>query len=574
MGKILLRGNIEPEDWKMHDKKNTLSLVRVSSIVFLIAWGGISLDESVAQSAGELKFEVSFPSSIHREPITGRVYLIVSRNDEREPRLQVRRATGVPLWGKNVASLKPEEPAVIDEEVLGCPLKSIGDIPPGEYYVQGFVNLYTEFRRSDGHTIWLHQDQWEGQQWNRSPGNLYSDVEKVSIDASNRQTIRLSCKNIIPPVKIPQDTEWVKRIKFRSEILTEFWGEPMTLGATILLPKGYDTHPDVYYPVNYIQGHFSLRAPHGFRPAKLGTDGRLGRGYDFYRFWTSDSCPRLIAVTFQHPCPFYDDSYGVNSPNTGPYGDAIMKELIPYVEEHFRIIRKPYARVLSGGSTGGWISLALQVFHPDFFGGTWSSCPDPVDFRYYQIVNIYEDKNAYFKEFEWFKVERPNCRSIDGNILFMMKDENYYELVVGDKSRGGGQWDIWEAVYTPIGEDGYPKPIWDKMTGEIDHEVAEQWKKYDLRHYLEKNWSWLGPKLVGKLHIYTGSMDSFYLNDGVVLLEEFLEGTSDPYYAGVVEYGDRKPHCWGPRGEDLIKLFEEHITKYAPESEDTSQWKY
>jgi hypothetical protein len=129
-------------------------------------------------------------------------------------------------------------------------------------------------------------------------------------------------------------------------------------------------------------------------------------------------------------------------------------------------------------------------------------------------------------------------------------------------------------VYTSIGKDGYPRPLWNWYTGEIDHEVAEHWKKYDLRYYLEKNWSWLGPKLVGKLHIYTGDMDNFYLNNAVVLLENFLESTKNPYYAGVIKYGWRARHCWGPRGPEKYKLFEEHITKNVPEGEDISKWKY
>jgi len=531
--------------------------------------------QAPADTDPRLTFEITVPAEAHPEPITGRVYVMISRQGEREPRLQIRRATGIPLWGENVYSLKSGEAGIIDAKSFGFPLRSIQEIPPGEYFVQGFVNIYTEFQRSDGHTLWFHQDQWEGQQWNLSPGNLYSDVKKMSIDPSNTQTIRLNCTNVIPPIDIPADTRWVKRIKFQSDILTEFWGQPMYLGATVLLPKGYDDHPDVHYPVNYVQGHFSLRPPHGFRTDDPGEENRWGRrGYDFYKYWTSDQCPRMIAVTFQHPCPYYDDSYGVNSPNTGPYGDAIMEELIPRIEEQFRVIRKPYARVLSGGSTGGWICLAFQTFYPDFFSGTWSLCPDPVDFRYYQIVNIYEDKNAYYQELEWMRVERPNLRSTDGNIQFMMKDENYYELVVGDKTRGGGQWDIWEAVFSPIGQDGYPKPIWDKVTGEIDHRIAQEWKKYDLRYYLEQNWSWLGPKLAGKLHIYTGSMDSFYLNDAVVLLEAFLENTTEPYYAGTVEYGDRQPHCWGPRGEELFGLFRNHIVKNADPGDDTSAWNY
>ena len=557
----------------MKTQRSTTRSEKIFCVIFLVIIFSIPRD-GPAQSTSGLKFEVSFPSKTHPELITGRVYAIISKTKQREPRLQTSY-TGVPFWGKNIFSLKPGDGAVIDEETFGYPLESIKDIPPGDYYVQGFVNIYTEFKRSDGYTLWMHNDQWEGQKWNRSPGNLYSDVKEIHIDPSTDKTIKLVCKNVIPPIQIPPDTEWVKRIKFQSKILTEFWGQPIYLGATILLPKGYDTHPDVSYPVNYIQGHFSLRAPYGFRPGDTESSNRRRRGGAISKFWMSDSCPRMIAVTFQHPCPFYDDSYAVNSPNVGPYGDAIMEELIPRVEEQFRIIRKPYARVLSGGSTGGWESLALQIFHPDSFGGTWSLCPDPVDFRYHQIVNIYEDKNAYYKDYDWLRVERPGCRSTDGNVRFMMKDENFYELVIGDKSRSGGQWDIWEAAYSPIGKDGYPERVWDKRTGEINRSVVDYWKEnYDLRHHLEKNWSWLGPKLLGKLHIYTGSMDSFYLNDAVVLLEEFLEKTDNPYYSGIVEYGDREPHCWGPRGTDLLKLMAEHITKYAPEGKDTSAWRY
>ncbi len=541
-------------------------------IMVLIVFGFLSKD-TFAQNEDNLKFEISFPADAHGESITGRVYAIISSNDEEELRFQTG-FTGVPIWGQNVEGLKPDAAGIIDGDSYGYPLESTKDIPAGEYFVQGFINIYSEFKRSDGHTIWVHDDQWEGQQWNRSPGNLYSDVIKVAIDPSRPQTIRLSCKNVIPPVEIPPDTQYLKRIKFESKILTEFWGRPIYLGATILLPEGYDDHPDVHYPVNYVQGHFSLRGPHGFRTEEPEEDDneRVKRGYDFYKYWISDECPRMVAVTFQHPCPYFDDSYAVNSTNCGPYGDALMQELVPKVEEEFRIIRKPYARTLSGGSTGGWEALALQIFNPDFFGGTFSLCSDPVDFRYYQIVNIYKDENAYFTDHEWKRVERPYARNPDGAVRYMMKDRQYYELAIGDKNRSGGQMAIWEAVYTPVGEDGYPQPLWDWLTGEIDHEVAEQWKKYDLRLYLEENWSRLGPKLKGKLHIYTGDMDTYYLNDAVVLMEAFLECTENPPYGGVVKYGDREPHCWGPRGEELINLMVEHIVKNAPEGEDTSTW--
>jgi len=559
-------------------------------ILILISLGvqlSATADTIVHPQKTELKFHISYARSVLNEladdynfkaPLTGRAYAIITRTDAKEPRLQVVRARCVPFWGTHFSKMKPGESTVIDDSVFGFPLKSIAEIPAGDYFVQGFINIYTKFKRSDGHTIWMHMDQWEGQKWSISPGNLFSDVKKVHIDPSKAETIEITCNHVIPPIEVPRDTQYVKRIKFKSEILSKFWGHPIYLGATILLPEGYEEHPDVSYPVNYIQGHFSLRSPYGFQtdpPEGEDSRGRGKSGYDFHKYWTSDTCPRMIAVTFQHPCPYYDDSYAVNSANVGPYGDALLEELIPYVEEHFRIIRKPYARVLSGGSTGGWESFALQVLHPDFFGGTFPSCPDSLDFNYYQIVNIYEHKNAYYEEYEWLKVERPDIRNTDGSITEMMKDENHFERVIGDKTRGGGQWDIWEAVYSPVGADGYPQPIWDKMTGEIDKKVAQYWKEnWDMTHYLRKNWSWLGPKLKGKLHVYVGDMDNCYLNNAVVLLEEFLESTTDPYYAGTVKYGDRQPHCWGPRGKEAIILFSDYVTKIAPEGENTKTWKY
>ena len=546
----------------MSTSRRRLRFVDLASLfcAAAISIAGVGRLHAQEKDESRFTFAVAFPPSAHAQPITGRAYAIISRTNRREPRFQTGY-TGVPIWGKNIDGLKPNEDAVIDDGIFGYPLESIREIPPGEYYVQGFINIYTEFKRSDGHTLWLHNDQWEGQRWNRSPGNLYSDVEKVTIDPSKPQTVRLVCKNVIPPVQIPPDTKWVKRLRFQSKILTAFWGRPIYLGATVLLPKGYDEHPDVYYPVNYVQGHFSLRAPHGFREPGSAGPRRPGRlQSDFYEYWTSDDCPRMIAVTFQHPCPYYDDSYAVNSPNVGPYGDAIMEELIPKIEETFRIIRKPYARLLSGQSTGGWESLALQVFHPDFFGGTWTGCPDPVDFRRFQLQNIYEDQNMYYRVHEWMKTDIPETRSTDGDVIYTMQTRLHFENVIGDKDRSGEQWAIWEALFTPIGEDGYPKPLWNWRTGEIDREVAEQWKKWDLSLYLRENWSRLGPKLAGKIHLYVGDMDEAYLNLGVRLLGEFLENTKNPHFDGVVKYGNGAGHCWMPTGAELFELFEAHLS--------------
>ena len=425
------------------------------------------------------------------------------------------------------------------------------------------MNVYTRFPRADGHTVWLHMDQWEGQNWKRSPGNLYGDPVKLRIDPASASPIALVADKVIPPVKVPADTGMVKRIKIQSALLTKWWGRPIFLGATILLPKDYDAHPDAHYPVNYIQGHFSLRAPGGF-----------GSGGDFDKLWLAADTPRFIYVTLQHPSPYYDDSYAVNSENNGPYGDAIMQELLPAIETQFRIIRQPWARMLSGGSTGGWIALAHQVFYPDFYGGAFGSCPDSVDFTYHQIVNIYKDPNAYVIDRGWMAVDRPTQRRPDGNIVSMMRDENHYELTVGDRSRSGGQWDIWEATYSPVGADGYPRRIWDKQTGAIDHGVAETWKKYDLLAVLKTNWPTLGPKVAHKINAYVGDMDSYYLNDAVENLNAFLSKADNPKWTGEIVFERRAPHCWGPRAPELLEKMTKQIDKYAPQGADTKSWRY
>src|ERR1700680_4508706 len=255
--------------------------------------------------------------------------------------------------------------------------------------------------------------------------------------------------------------------------------------------------------------------------------------------------PRIITLKTQHPNPYYDDSYAVNSANVGPYADAITQELIPAVEQKFRGIGQGWARGLYGGSTGGWEALGMQVFYPDFFNGTWCMCPDPVDFRAYQIVNLYDDKNALWTEGPWSRIARPSARTPDDAIITTMDRENRRELVLGTHGRSADQYNVWQAVYSPVGDDGYPKPIWDPLTGVIDHQVAAYWREhYDLRYILERDWKTLGPKLVGKIHVKVGTRDTYYLDNAVRLLEQFLSKTNNPYYAGDFEYGPHLPHCF------------------------------
>ncbi len=537
----------------------------------------------IAGAADKLTFEISFPAAVHDQPVTGRVFVVITKNKENEPRLQAGFwGDAPPLFGSDVSQLKPSEAAIIDSASLGYPPLSLKDIPPGDYHIQALMNVYTEFYRSDGHVIWAHMDQWEGQQFNLSPGNLYSETQDVYLDPQAGYDVKLSLTKVIPPIDLPADTAWVKHIKIQSTLLTKFWGHPMFLGATVLLPQAYDAHPEAHYPVLYMQDHFNLGPPLPFVDPNAPGDheGQWAQmGIDFYRAWTSEHFPRMIAVRFQHPTPYFDDSYAVNSVNNGPYGDAIMTELIPYLEDHFRIIRKPYARVLAGGSTGGWESLALQVYHPDFFAGTWTFFPDPIDFRRYQLTNIYDDENAFYAPgHHWLRTDRYMMRDPDGQPEVTSRDFSRLEAVLGSHGRSGQQLEIWEAAYGPIGGDGYPKPLWDKLTGKIDHDVANYMRDhgYDLRYYTETNWPRIGPQLKGKIHLYCGDMDHFYLNLAVYLFEDFLSKTQNPPYAGLVEYGrPMKGHGWMPmKFPDLMKMMAEHITKNAPAGEDTRAWKY
>jgi hypothetical protein len=532
-----------------------------------------------AHAAGaQARFEISFARAAHAEPITGRVYVALSRtNDGQRTPIQQTGETGVPLFGVNIENVAPGAAVIIDARTFGFPIESLRDIPAGDYWAQPFVNVYTKFARADGHTVWMHMDQWEGQHWQRSPGNLYGDPVKIHFDPKSPAPIKLVADKVIPPVTVPADNEYVKRIKIQSDILTKWWGHPIYLGATVLLPKDFDKHPDVKYPIIYDEGHFGLGSPGGFGGGGRGGrgGGRGGAGQSFTDYWLADGTPRMLLVTLQHPSPYYDDSYGVNSENNGPYGDAITKELIPAIESKFRAIGQPYARLLTGGSTGGWISLAHQVLYPDFYGGTWSLCPDGVDFRYHQIVNIYADSNAYWINHDWMKVERPTQRRPDGNIVAMMKDENWSELVQGDRSRSGGQWDIWEATYGPVGADGYPRRIWDKKTGVIDRSVAAYWKEhFDLRNILETNWSTLGPKVADKINVYVGDADSYFLNDGVHLLDTFLKSTSNPKWTGEIVFQPMAPHCWGPPLNELIPKMAAQVDRHAPAGADSRAWKY
>jgi Putative esterase len=558
---------------------------------------------SIAFAAAQ-SFTVTFSTERSAQPLDGRLLLLLSTDPSQEPRMQIDDSPRSQIvFGLTVDGWRPGEPTNVDASAWGYPIKSLKDVPPGEYTVQAVLNKYETFHRADGKTVKLHMDQGEGQHWNISPGNLYSKPQKITLKPGGGP-IALALTEVIPPIPARADTKYIRHIRIRSQVLTKFWGRPIELGAIVLVPEGFDDHPNARFPMMIFHDHFvddfdnfrttppdsDLKADYSERFHLAGYNRiQQQEAYKFYQQWIAPDFPRVLIVKIQHANPFYDDSYAVNSANVGPYGDAIETELIPAIERQFHAIGQGWARFVYGGSTGGWEALAVQVFYPDHYNGAFAACPDPIDFHAYTTIDLYsdKDKNAFFIEGAHKRVAQPAMRDYLGHTLISTQEINAYELALGDSGRSGEQFDIWQAVYGPVGANGYPQPIFDKVTGEIDHSVAEYWRQhYDLEAILERDWAKLGPKLAGKIHIYVGSDDSYFLNDAVYRMEDFLNSTKNPPYGGEVTYGPRAEHCWNgdptlPNSVSRLHYNTQYLPKIleriqgsAPKGADLTSWRY
>ena len=573
--------------------------------ILACALGGAMIGfTATAALAAAPRVNLTFPAGMSTEPLSGRVLLIFSPASEGEPRSQVGwDDDAIPFFGMDVEDWKPGKRLTFDRAADGFPIRSLDRLPPGDYRVQAVLNRYERFALADGRQLLLPPDQGEGQVWHRKPGNLYSEPVSLRIDTRRRGRVNLVLDLKIPPAAPPESlqTKFVRYLRVRSDRLSKFWGRDVYLGAWVRLPWGYEDHPEARYPLVIAHGHFPA-APDGFRETPPDPDLKPDYSKRFrlagynriqqeqawrsHQDWITPGFPRVLLVEIQHPTPYYDDSYAVNSANNGPYGDAIQYELIPAIEREFRALGTGWSRFVYGGSTGGWEAMAVQMFYPDEYNGAWVACPDPVDFRHYELVNIYEDRNAYYTANAYKRTPRPAHRNWLGQVSATVEEQNRYETVLGTRGRSGDQWDAWESVFSPLGDDGYPRRIWDRETGEIDPVTAAYWREhYDLGHILRRDWATLGPKLRGKLRIYVGDMDNYYLNNAVYAVEEFLK-SADPPADALVDYGDRAEHCWNGDHERenaysrlrypqmVLPWVVERILDTAPPGADVDSWRY
>jgi hypothetical protein len=484
---------------------------------FFLAFWLSALAAHPASPSG-LPFNVSIASNLAAPPRDGRLFVILDKAEDPEPRFALEH-TGPdtpPVLARDVRGFAAGTVIAMDESAFTFPIANLAALPPGDYSVQALFDSSTDLRSPN------------------APGNLYSKPQRVRVSGARGASVSLELSKQVPPERLPAETSLVKFVKIQSKLLSQFHGRPIFVRAGIILPRDYEREPSRRYPLWARIGGLNTRF--------TAVCELMAQQSEFRETWLAEGAPPIILLQLDGAGP-YGDPYQVNSANNGPYGDALVQELVPFVEASFRTMGQPRARFLSGSSTGGWVSLALQVFYPDFFNGAWSSCPDPVDFRAFELVNIYRDDNAYADP---LGNERPSERDARGNVVLTMRREVGLENLLGRANsftRSGQQWGEWNAVFSPRGPNGLPAPLWEPRAGKIDPAVAQQWKKYDLRLVLEQNWKTLAPKLRGKLHIAAGESDQYFLNNAVHLLAEFLS-RADPPFNGKLVFGPGELHGW------------------------------
>ena len=457
-----------------------------------------------AQPASGLTFQVKIdPKQVGEKPQSGRVLVGIAPAGE-TPDFTNYRPPVLPILGADANDFSANKTITLDANSDIFPVMKLNDLPAGEYSVQAVFATNVDINLPN------------------APGNRYCDPIKVKLDPAKGTTVALTLNKAFTD-RIPKDTATQKYLSIPSKVLSAFHGRPMVYRVGVVLPPNFEKDTDKKY-------------------ALLVDIGGFGTRYTEAEGIVPD--PRFVTIVPDGAGP-YGDPYQVDSANNGPYGEAFTKEVIPFIEKTYRCIGEPKARFTCGISTGGWVSLALQVFYPDYFNGCWSQCPDSVTFERYELVDLYNDANAFVNQ---FGNERPSTRTLDGDVIAVMRHEVRLETVLGRGGRwelSGRDWASWNAVYGPKGKDGKPVPAWDKA-GKIDKTVLDHWKKYDLMYVVRDNWKTLGPKLAGgKIHVWAGDADDYFLNAAAHRLKEAAAKLNDPKFDGSIVIEMRKPHDFG-----------------------------
>lgn len=430
-----------------------------------------------AYPEGPLEFHLTFSPEVSKEPFTGRVFVLLLNKELQGAPRGLNWFSPEPTFARDVRDWKPGTPLVMSAgNCLGFP-HALEKLPPGKYFAVAIM----DFDRGAA-------------SFTTSPGNGYSKYVRVDIDPKSSGGVPLKVDQVYYPPKFPE-SETVKAFEMESKLLTAFHGKAMKMRAGVVLPRSWKTNPEKKYPIVYESTGFG--GNHFMAAARTNSTNLDGL--------------EVIHVVLDATCRLGHHVFA-DSANNGPVGKALVEEFIPALEKQFRGEGRPGARFVTGHSSGGWSSLWLQVTYPDFFGGCWSTAPDPVDFRDFQKVNIYADANV-FRDAQG--KERPLARNGE-RVLLRYQPFSDMEEIMGH----GGQLSSFEAVFSPRGADGKPRKLWDRKTGAIDPETAKAWQNYDIRLILEREWTVLGPKLKGKVHVYMGDQDTFFLDGAARLLRD------------------------------------------------------
>jgi hypothetical protein len=442
---------------------------------------GLAAGTARADDPKPVEFRLTFDQAALDRPFTGRVFVLLTRAEPTRLPRSLNWFNPEPAFAKDVKNWQPGEPLTVGADALAFPTP-LADLKPGRYFAQAVMD------RDLG-----------GISFAASPGNVYSKPVRFEIGPKQPDAVLLNLDRVYQEPPFPE-TETVKLAEVESKLLTKFHGRPTNLRAGVILPPSFAREPARKYPVVYEVTGF-------------GGDHTAAAAIARREPWDVAGV-EMVWVVLDANCRLGHHVFA-DSANNGPVGAALVKELIPYIEKTYRGIGEPGARFVTGHSSGGWSSLWLQVAYPDTFGGCWSTSPDPVDFRDFQRVNIYAPGTNLFTDADG--KPRALSRPVMGRTLDYRRFSDM-EVLMGR----GGQLGSFEAVFSPKGPDDKPRQLWDRKTGAIDPAVAKAWEKYDIRKKLEREWDALGSKLAGKLHVYMGDEDTFYLDGATRLLKKSL----------------------------------------------------